>query len=126
MSAEHPVYKDFEKAVENLNEVLGLKNDPIQRDAAFKRFELCFDLAWKSLKVYARKEGIDCYSPRNCIKTAFQLELIDYDENWLSMIEDRNRAAHIYRAEIAESIYLHLPGYLELYKKLLKGLKDEK
>lgn len=29
-------------------------------DSAIKRFEICFDLAWKSIKYSAKKQGTEC------------------------------------------------------------------
>jgi len=93
--------------------------NPITRDSAIKRFELCYDLAWKAIKNYAKHEGIECNSPRSCFKEAFQLDLIDYDEKWMEMVDDRNASVHIYKEEQAERIYKELPIYLEMLKDLL-------
>lgn len=115
---------DYRKAVFKLDEVLNLNVTEIIRDSAIKRFEICFDLCWKVLKNYARREGLECNSPRSCFKTAFQLKLIDYDEIWIKMIEDRNLIVHIYNEKYANEIYTHLPGYLEAFKKLLTRLEN--
>lgn len=72
------IIKDFKKAIHKLDEVLQLEKTEVVRDAAIKRFELCFDLAWKSIKSYAQREGIECFSPRECFKTGFSLHIIDY------------------------------------------------
>jgi len=37
------ILKDFQKAIERLEEVLILEKTEINRDSAIKRFELCFD-----------------------------------------------------------------------------------
>ncbi|MBU4481607.1 nucleotidyltransferase substrate binding protein [Patescibacteria group bacterium] len=76
MSIEEVILKDFKKTIGRLEEVLRLRKTKIIRDSAIKRFELCFDLAWKSIKVYAKNQNVECVSPRDCIKTAFQLKLI--------------------------------------------------
>lgn len=110
--------EDFQKAIKKLEEVLGLKKTEITRDSAIKRFELCFDLAWTSIKAYAKNQGVECYSPRECFKTAFQLKLIDYQEGWLKMIDDRNLTTHLYNEKYAEEVYSRLGNYLELFKKL--------
>ena len=117
--------EDFENAVNRLEEVLSLEKTAIIRDSAIKRFELCFDLAWKSIKLYAKDQGVECYSPRECFKTAFQLKLIDYNEAWLKMIDTRNLVAHLYKEEMAEKLFLRLSDYLVLFKKLLSDLKQE-
>ena len=117
--------EDFEKVMSRLEEVLALEKSAIHRDSAIKRFELCFELCWKQIKIYARHQGIECNSPRSCFKTAFQLGLIDYDETWLKMIDDRNLTAHIYKEDYAEGVYLRLPNYIGLFKELLLHLKEE-
>ena len=43
------------------------KNDVV-RDSAIKRFELCFELSWKTLKDFLAEEGILCRFPRSCLK----------------------------------------------------------
>ena len=118
------VLEDFGKAVKRLEEVLELKKTGVVRDSAIKRFELCFDLAWKSIKNYSKIHGIECYSPRECFKAAFQLKLIEHDKKWLKMIDDRNLTTHLYKEEQAEKIYLKLSNYLEMFKNLLEKLKS--
>jgi len=121
----NPIEKDFASAIERLEEVLALEKTAINRDSAIKRFELCFDLAWKSVKNFAKGEGVECNSPRACFKTAFQLKLIDYGEKWIEMIEDRNKSVHLYREEFADEIYKHLSGYAHLFEELAGALKKK-
>jgi len=44
--------------------------------------------------------------------------LIDYDEKWLKIIDDRNLSAHLYKEEYADQVYSRLNDYLKLFKKL--------
>lgn len=118
-----PLLEDYKNAVSRLEEILVLEKNPVNRDSAIKRFELCFDLAWKSIKNYAREDGWECYSPRACIRAAFQFGLIEYDEKWLDMIDDRNKSAHIYKEILADQVYLNLKNYLNLFKKLLENIQ---
>jgi len=121
-STNNFVLEDFKKAIKRLEEVLKVKRTPVVRDSAIKRFELCFDLAWKSVKNFAKEKGLECYSPRDCFKTAFQLGLIKHDKRWLEMIKDRNLTAHLYKEAQAEKVYKKLKGYLKLFKKLAENL----
>ena len=122
MSTRLPLLEDFQRSQARLKEVLSLEKTEIIRDSAIKRFELCFDLAWKCLQAHARAEGLDCYSPRSCLKTAFQLNLIDYDENWLKMLDDRNLAVHTYKEKYAVEIYGRLPLYADMLGRLTEKL----
>jgi len=118
MLTDFHLLEDFKKTITKLEEAIRLEKTEIVRDSAIKRFELCFDLAWKCIKFYARKEGIECNSPRSCLKVAFQLNLISHDENWLKMLDDRNLTVHIYQEKYAEQVY----SWLSLYAGLLKEL----
>lgn len=124
MSTKKLVLEDLEKTITRLEEAVKLKKTDIVRDSAIKRFELCFDLAWKNIQIYARNEGMDCHSPRGCIKTAFQLNLIEYDDRWLEMLEDRNLTVHMYKENIAEEVYGRLPSYIFLLKGLIQKLSQ--
>jgi len=114
------IIEDFQKTIERLEEVLKLKKTEIIRDSAIKRFELCFDLAWKSIKNFAKDEGVECYSPKECLKVAFQLKLIEHDKRWLKMLDDRNLVVHLYKEEMAEKVYQKLPEYLKMLKALFE------
>lgn len=119
------ILEDFQKAIKRLEEVLKLSKTDINRDSAIKRFEICFDLSWKEIKAFARKKVVECQSPRDCIKTAFQLKLIAYDKKYLDMLKDRNLTAHIYKEELADLVYDNLKNYLQLFKTLAQNLEKE-
>lgn len=123
------VLEDFKKSIDRLEEVLDLEKTDVIRDSAIKRFEMCFDLFWKAIKIYAKQKGIECNSPRDCIKTAFQLHIIKYEEKWIKVIKDRNLTVHIYKEQYADQVYSRLDKHLELFKNLYsqlkKSIKDE-
>ena len=112
------ILEDFHQAIEALKEALAAEKNKITRDSALLRFQLCFELAWKAIKAYAREEGVECFSPKSCFRTAFQLNLVDYNQDWLNMVEDRNAIVHLYEEKAADEIYDKLPDYLALFEKL--------
>ena len=122
-SISNPIFQDFGKAISRLKEVLKLPKNDVNRDSAIKRFEIGFDLAWKSIKNYARVQGLECYSPRECLKIAFQLRLTDDQSGWLTMIDDRNLTVHFYSEKYAEEVYSRLNQHLRLFQKLLSKLE---
>jgi len=61
-----------------------------------KSFEICFEYAWKYMKHYSIEHGLEVYSPRDAIKTAGQLGLIEDVELWFGFLEDRNLSVHDY------------------------------
>ncbi|MBI4000729.1 MAG: nucleotidyltransferase substrate binding protein [Nitrospira defluvii] len=97
--------------------------DEFVRDSAIQRFECTFELLWKSLKTYAEEAGVEVFSPRDSLRTGFQLGIIQERQEWFRMLEDRNLTSHTYNEATAESIYSHLRGYLELVRSALDELK---
>jgi nucleotidyltransferase substrate binding protein (TIGR01987 family) len=54
------------------------------------------------MKDYLESEGILVRSPREAIKEAYRIGLIDRGELWLSALQERNLAAHTYDERILE------------------------
>mgnify|MGYP001233739368 CR=1 FL=1 len=102
---------DLRTALERLGEALREPESDIVRDAAIQRFEFSFELFWKALKARADDEGLRVVSPREALRAAFQLSLLDDDEQVFQMLEDRNRTSHLYNAVMAEEVFARLPGY---------------
>jgi nucleotidyltransferase substrate binding protein (TIGR01987 family) len=84
----------FEQALRRLKEGLARPEDPIVRDACIQRFEFTFEMARKAVQSFALGEGVECVSPRDCLRTAFRLGLVESDPRWMAMVEDRNRTSH--------------------------------
>ena len=89
------------QALTRLDEALDRPEDPIVRDACIQRFEFTFEMAWKAVQAQAMAEGLECVSPRDCFRTAFQLGLVEHDTRGMAMVEDRNRTAHTYDEKAA-------------------------
>jgi hypothetical protein len=70
-----------------------------------------FDLAWKYTQSYSRKEGLKLQLPI-CLMTAFQLNLIEYNESWLELLEDGNLSVHIYKDNYAKYVHILLKPHM--------------
>lgn len=112
------VVNSFSKSIERLTEILNAPKTVANRDSAIKRFELTFELAWKSCKSYLGKQGIVCRSPRECLSEMFRLGKIGDNPLWLKMIDDRNLSVHTYNEKLADEIYFRLKDYLRLFSEL--------
>jgi nucleotidyltransferase substrate binding protein (TIGR01987 family) len=117
------IYNSFKKSIVRLDEILRQEKTVANRDSAIKRFEFTFELAWKSLQHFLREEGIPCRSPKECLKEAFEFELIGDDYRWLEMVEDRNLTVHTYDENIADDVFKRLPSYLGLFRILIAKLE---
>ncbi len=113
----------FRQAVDNLNEVMLEDKTDIVRDSAIKRYEICYELAWKSVQELLKREGYEvCKSPRRCFKEAFQQGWIDDEEGFADMVENRNLTTHTYDKELADAVYQKINGYLALFESLLEKM----
>lgn len=119
----------LERSVSRLREVLEkikkVKEDKdVFRDSAIQRFEISFDLAWKTLKEKLRSEyGVDSTSPKKVFQDAFSQGIIENDPLWLSMTDMRNETTHAYNELFAESVLEKLPDICTAFEHLLWKLK---
>jgi nucleotidyltransferase substrate binding protein (TIGR01987 family) len=113
----------LERAVERLREALAAPATPLNRDAAIQRFEFCFELGWKHLQHTLRFVGIECSSPRACLKAAFRQGWLE-EEPWLSMLTDRNLTSHTYDEALAQQVYGRLRAHLPTLEGLLRNVPE--
>jgi nucleotidyltransferase substrate binding protein (TIGR01987 family) len=112
------------RALDRLDAGLAQPEDDITRDACIQRFEFTFELAWKAIQRQARAEGLECVSPRECLRVAFSLGLVEDDAQWMSMVEDRNRTSHTYDEATARVVYGALAAYARLLRELGRRLAE--
>ena len=119
------ILSDFENALEQLDYALSVPAEiDLIKAGSIQYFEFCFELAWKSIKVLSMRFGVECHSPRSCLKTAFQQGWLDDELLWLEMLDARNRMAHTYHAEDALVVYDRLPSFLKAMQALHVRLRS--
>lgn len=107
MSEPFTKFSNFEKAYARLIEGIAQYDEvnDLMRDGLIQRFEFTFELAWKTLKEVFEDEGlVGLNSPKRILREAFASEIIENEELWLSMLDDRNSTAHIYNEKVADRI----------------------
>ena len=107
MSNQEQKFENYKNALNRLLDGVGKfdQENDLLRDGLIQRFEFTFELAWKTLKAMFEAEGIiGLNSPKTVLREAFSAGLIERDELWLSMLNDRNTTAHIYSEEKAAEI----------------------
>jgi nucleotidyltransferase substrate binding protein (TIGR01987 family) len=119
-----PRLTSLRNTVVRLSEALVVAETDVSRDAAIQRFEFCFELAWKAVQERARNEGLDCQSPKGCLKLAFKSGWIQDESGWLAMIEDRNRTSPTYDEQLAKDVYRRLSQHLPLLHVLVTKLRE--
>ena len=113
--------EDLKKAANKLNKALIGDASDLEIDGILHRFEFTFELAWKTMKDCLEEQGIvgKIGSPREIIKEAFSVGLIDNGEVWIDMMLSRNELSHLYDEETSREIYDNIKNrYIKEFKKL--------
>ena len=95
--------------------------NPFIRDAVIQRFELCWELAWKTLRLWLEYLGVEALSPREIFKAALQNGLIDDGDAWSELQRMRNLTSHAYDEKLAGRVYDYVThDGLRLFQQLSK------
>ena len=109
----------FREATARLREGVRQAKDELDKDGVIQRFEFTFELFWKALKIYFENEGIPCKTPRECLKAAFRYEIVQDEQLYVYMLEDRNKTSHIYGKEESERIFQKIKSdYVSAFEKV--------
>ena len=115
--------ESFKSALRRLEEVMAMERTAVIRDSAIQRFEFTLDLAWKVLKARLQEtKGVVCASPKDCMRQAFQQNILSYDEFWITMVDLRNETVHTYNEKKADQIYDQLNECVTRFKQLESAL----
>jgi nucleotidyltransferase substrate binding protein (TIGR01987 family) len=98
-------FSHFQRAFQLLEQTLTIvQPSEAERAGLIQFFEMSFELAWKVLKDYLQEEGFTVVSPRDAIKQAFQVGLLEDGHVWIEALKDRNLTVHTYEEKIALAV----------------------
>ena len=87
----------FSKALSRLMEALAENETSFLRDSIIQRFEITFEMAWKTLFRYLADRGESMAAKAwDVLPVAFESKLIDDAQLWDKMREYRNDSSHEY------------------------------
>jgi len=90
---------------EALKETASREPSKLERQGIVKLFELCYELAWKTLQDYLRAVGYeDDAGPKPVLRRAFELGLVPDGELWAEIHRARNEGAHVYNEDTARRV----------------------
>ena len=119
-------FQNFEKAYTVLDKTMKIISpSEIEIMAVIQAFEWSFELAWKVMKDYLESEGFDPKSPRETIKYAFQVKLVEDGYVWMDALKDRNLTVHTYDEAFAKEMGLKIKNnYYPAIKCLYVKMKE--
>ena len=117
---------NYINALQRLEELLDDDINDVIIDAIIQRFEITFELAWKTLKEYLALSGFveGINSPKGTLQTAFKAGIIIEGDIWIKMMESRNLTTHLYDYDTSRNIYDMIKNeYIQLLRDLKKCLE---
>jgi len=127
-------FDSFDRAFLLLREALedGLASlSQLEKEGTIQRFEVAFELAWKTMKDYLEENGlvVSPATPRSIIKEAFAAKLLDDGQVWIDMMLHRNLLSHTYDIKVFEVVLQavaqkYLPAFDRLHEFLLVRRTD--
>jgi len=120
-------FMNFEKAFRLLERTAAIeKLSEAERGGLIQFFETAFELSWKIMKDYMEAHGFTVKAPRDAIKQAFQMELIENGHDWMQALENRNLTTHVYDDEMSiETEQLIKNIFFPIIRQLYNKLKAE-
>jgi nucleotidyltransferase substrate binding protein (TIGR01987 family) len=121
-------FVNFEKSYKLLEKYIHTPiESELDRAGIIQLFEISFELSWKLMKDYLEAQELNVKSPRESIKQAFQIGLIDDGHIWIDGLADRNLTVHTYDEKLADKMVkdianLYFPELKKLYNKMSKEL----
>ena len=96
-------FENLQKALARLEEACDQETySHLELAGLVQTYEFTFELCWKTLKDLLTAEGYTVNSPRETIRKAFEMSLIDDAERWFAALDNRNILSHIYNEATAQ------------------------
>jgi nucleotidyltransferase substrate binding protein (TIGR01987 family) len=102
-------FQSFCKAFAQLSAASDLakqrKLSELEQQGLIQAFEFTHELAWNTLKDFLESRGsTSLYGSKDATREAFARGLIENGEEWMAMIQSRNRSSHTYNEKTANEI----------------------
>ena len=116
-------FSNHKKAVANLDAALRQESyNDLELQGLIKGFELCYELAWKTLQDMLIERGYsDIAGPKPALRQAFKDGLMRGGDIWQAIHEARNLAAHAYDLDQAKRLASEIR---KCYAAAFRDLRD--
>lgn len=119
-------FLNLTKAFNGLEKALA--TPPVEdRDFAgiIQNFEFVYELVWKTLKLILENEKIEAPFPRIVFEESFKRNLVEGNEIWKIIMEDRNLSVHTYDEDLAHSLCKQInENYFPVFKLTIGKIEN--
>ena|SRR5437879_5489815 len=123
-------FQSFRRALTQLRAAADLAKQrqlsDLEQQGLIQAFEFTHELAWNTLKDFLESRGAaKIYGPKDATREAFSRGLIANGDEWMAMIQSRNRSSHTCNEktakELADSI---LSSFVVEFETFLASFTD--
>ena len=122
-------FQNFEKAYLKLKEgVSREKLNELEENGLIQRFEFTLELCWNVLKDYMQEEGVAIKppTPKETIREAGKLNLIERPEILINALNLRNELSHDYDGDLSENSISDIRNiYFDAIEKVYLNFKSK-
>jgi nucleotidyltransferase substrate binding protein (TIGR01987 family) len=117
--------QSFRKAFAQLSKAAALASQrplsDLEQQGLVQAFEFTHELAWKTLKDFLEFHGAEnLYGSKDATREGFAQGLLADGEEWMAMIQSRNRSSHTYNEDTARELAAAiLASYVPEFEKFL-------
>jgi len=100
----------------------------LEQQGLIQAFEFTHELAWNTLKDFLESRGAGpLYGSKDATREGFAKGLITHGDEWMAMIQARNRSSHTYNEktahEVASAILGSFVGEFEQFRRRFSELE---
>ena len=124
-------FENFCKALNNLQIIRDAEEpyDILTMTDGVALFEICFEQAWKAMKVILTDQGYSAAptgSPKQILKLAYSAGMVQDEEKWLAMLASRKEVSRSYNEEIALGLIRTVKAdYIGMFEVLKAELEEK-
>lgn len=116
---------EFSRAITKLEAALAQPYNEFMRDSVIQRFEFCYELAWKTMKLWLAQKDIEVLNAKDTLKEALVQALITDGNGWSEMHRMRNLTSHTYDEALAAEVYNFIRTHAEvLFGQVVQKMGD--
>ena len=113
------------KAADSLEDILRQPLNPYIRDGVIQRFELTFELTWKTMQRALKLGGVETGSARQVFRAAHKAGYLDDVPAWMGFLASRNLTTHTYNEATADEVYQAAARFPSFARQVIAKLEVE-
>ncbi len=119
-------YKEFSDSFDRLKSSSKQAKEEFEKDNVLKRFKLTFELFLKNLAIILKGYKVNCKYPTDYIRTAVKFGILNNENTFLEMLEDKYKITNETKLKTPEELYKKIRiKYIIILGKYLEKIGND-